>query len=123
MAATERSDASPRDIDSQEFQRFMTANEDGARPIVLDVRTPEEFTELRIPGSILIDINSPRFPEEIERLDRDAVYLVYCRSGNRSWTACTYMAGLGFSKLYNLDNGIISWDGPTESGAASGLVE
>lgn len=114
-----QNESMPKDIDSAEFLRRMgTVGDDGAAPIVLDVRTPEEFEEARIPGAVLLDIHDPRFVEELEGLDRDRTYLVYCRSGNRSWTACRYMLSIGFSDVFNLGSGVIGWDGPLISGEA-----
>ena len=50
--------------------------------IILDVRTPEEFEISRIPNSKNIDFYNPQnFMQEIEKLDRDNSYYVYCRTG------------------------------------------
>ncbi len=77
--------------------------------ILLDVRTPTEFTTAHLKDALLIDIKSPHFIEEIQELDKDANYLVYCRIGVRSANACHYMAQIGFTKLYNLEGGIVDW--------------
>lgn len=79
--------------------------------VVLDVRTPEEFAAGMLPGAILIDINNPSFTAEVEQLDRDTPYLVYCRSGNRSATAVEIMQDLGFGEIYELADGIQAWVG------------
>ncbi len=77
--------------------------------VVIDVRTPEEFAEGHIEGAALIDINSPTFGDEIDALDRDADYLVYCRSDNRSGQAVAIMQQLGFEQLWDMDGGVIAW--------------
>lgn len=77
--------------------------------VVIDVRTPEEFAEGHIEGATLIDINSPTFGDEIDALDRDASYLVYCRSDNRSGQAVAIMQQLGFEQLWDMDGGVIAW--------------
>lgn len=46
------------------------------------------------------------FEEKIKALDKDKTYYVYCRSGNRSSTASSLMAELGFTKVYNIKDGI-----------------
>ncbi|MCX7875518.1 MAG: rhodanese-like domain-containing protein [Melioribacteraceae bacterium] len=84
--------------------------------IIIDVRTLEEFKEVRIPNAILIDIYEQNFLDKINELDKNKPYFVYCRSGVRSLTACQQMIKLGFSKVYNLKDGIISWEGETEQG-------
>ena len=66
---------------------------------MLDVRTPEEFAEGHVEGATLIDFYEPDFAERIAALDRDATYVVYCRSGNRSATAATRMRAEGLDVL------------------------
>ncbi len=77
--------------------------------IVIDVRTPEEFAEGHIEGSTMIDFYEPGFADEIAALDRDAEYLLYCRSGNRSGQTAAFMAELGFDQVWDLDGGVIAY--------------
>ncbi len=93
---------------SQDFENKM--NEEKSY-VILDVRTQEEFSEKRIPNAINIDIYQPTFREEIEELDREQPYYVYCRSGKRSANACLVMKQLGFSSVTNLEGGILGWEG------------
>ncbi len=80
--------------------------------VILDVRTPEEFETSRIPNSKNIDFYNPQnFMQEIEKLDRDNCYYVYCRTGVRSANSCQLMNELGFDKVYNLLGGIVEWKG------------
>jgi len=76
---------------------------------IIDVRTPEEFSEGHLPGAELIDISAPDFVSRIEDLDRSATYFVYCRSDNRSGQATALMADLGFESIYELEGGTIAW--------------
>lgn len=76
---------------------------------IIDVRTPEEFAEGHIERAELFDFNAGGFSEQIAELDRGATYFVYCRSGNRSGQATAIMAELGFTHVYDLDGGIVSW--------------
>jgi rhodanese-related sulfurtransferase len=84
--------------------------------VLLDVRTVEEYIAERIPNSMLIDIYKPDFIMNIEKLDRSKSYFIYCRSGSRSSVAANEMVKLGFENVYNLKNGIISWQGDVERG-------
>ena len=61
----------------------------GSNPdaVLLDIRTPEEFADGRIAGSVNIDFYAPDFRDRISALERSATYVVYCRSGNRSDSA------------------------------------
>lgn len=77
--------------------------------IVLDVRTPAEFTEGHLPGAVNIDVSSPDFATRIASLDKAAPYAVYCRSGNRSAAAVQAMQGQGFTGMYHLGGGISAW--------------
>ncbi len=77
--------------------------------VVLDVRTPEEFQQGHLAGSIMLDFYSPDFQAQIAELDRDVPYLLYCRSGNRSGQTRALMESLGFSDVADLDGGILSW--------------
>lgn len=70
--------------------------------IVLDVRTPEEFQEIHVKDSINIDFFNPNFLEKIQQLDKNQIYKVYCRSGNRSGQAETIMKSLGFKNVENI---------------------
>lgn len=83
--------------------------------IILDVRTEEEFNSERIPNAINIDIYKGQgFIYSLEELDKNKAYYVYCRSGMRSENACKIMNQLGFEKTYNLQGGIMSWQGEME---------
>ena len=84
--------------------------------IILDVRTEEEYNEAHIPNSILLDYyRGQDFIDELNELDRDKSYYVYCRTGNRSGQTCAIMNQLGFENAYNLVGGIEQWEGEIES--------
>jgi len=72
------------------------------KPVILDVRTPEEYSDVRVQGSINIDWNGPDFQAEVAKLDKNASYKVYCRSGNRSGRAMELMKTMGFKDVENL---------------------
>ena len=77
--------------------------------VVLDVRTPFEFNGGHIDGAILIDFYSGTFIDKLKALDREKIYLIYCRSGNRSLKTLKIFSELGFSHAYNMERGIIGW--------------
>lgn len=97
-------------LSSEEFAAKMAAAENA---VLLDVRTPAEVAEKHIPNSININFNSPDFIGEVDELDKDKAYFVYCRSGARSANACMQMSTMGFEKLTNLQGGILGWTGET----------
>ena len=77
--------------------------------VILDVRTPQEYSSGHLNGSINLDFKSPSFSDQIARLDQNKAYLLYCRTGIRSARASLLMRSLGFRKLYNLTKGIEQW--------------
>lgn len=85
------------------------AQDSSQEVVVLDIRTPEEFAAGHIADSVMIDFYSPDFRAQLDELDKDASYLVYCRSGNRSSQAMPLFKDLGFTTVSELEGGIITW--------------
>jgi len=79
--------------------------------ILLDTRTPAEFHGGHIPGAKLVDLFDRELQKKLDQMDKDKIYLLYCRSGNRSAQLCKVMSKMGYTGLYNLKHGIIKWDG------------
>ena len=87
--------------------------------VVLDVRTPAEFTSGHLPGAVNLDIQGADFPAGLAKLDPSASYAVYCHSGNRSGVALQQMAANGFARTIGLAGGIAAWtqaSGPVVTG-------
>ncbi len=80
-------------------------------PVVIDVRTPGEYAEGHLEGAELVDYNAPDFRDRIATYPRDASYVIYCRSGNRSAGARAIMTELGFTDVADIDGGIVAWTG------------
>ena len=64
---------------------------------VIDVRTVEEWNSGYLEGAVLIEIADADFRDEISKLDPNADYYIYCRSGNRAGQAIDIMRDMGFS--------------------------
>ena len=77
---------------------------------VIDVRTPEEYSEGHIEGATLLDFYEPTFADQLAELERDGAYLLYCRSGNRSGQAASIMSELGFDQVYDMRGGVVAYD-------------
>lgn len=77
--------------------------------IILDVRTPKEYNDSHIENSLNINYKSKNFKEEIEKLDKNNKYIVYCHSGRRSSDAIKIMEKSGFTDLKNISGGIRAW--------------
>ena len=78
--------------------------------VLLDVRTPQEFTENRLAGSVNIDFYATDFSAQLDELDKETAYVVYCRSGNRSENAVRIMRDLGFTEVWEVAGGIVAWN-------------
>jgi rhodanese-related sulfurtransferase len=80
--------------------------------VILDVRTVDECAEGIIPNAIMIDIYKGQgFIYELENLDKNKNYYVYCKAGGRSAQACSIMQQLGFENTFNLEGGFMQWQG------------
>ena len=83
--------------------------------VILDVRTEEEFESGYIKDALNLDIRGgAEFMSSIEELDKSKAYFVYCRSGARSGQACQLMEQMGFAQVYNLEGGVLAWEGDLE---------
>jgi rhodanese-related sulfurtransferase len=99
-----------RKISAEEAKEIIENNADA---VVLDVRTEAEFTEQRVPGSVLLpDYEISDKAAEVLP-DKDATILVYCRSGRRSENAARELANMGYMNVYDF-GGIIDWPYDTD---------
>lgn len=94
-------------VDAVKFKELITTTKDA---ILLDVRTPEEYSRGHIAGSTAIDIADPAFVSKINLLQKDKTILIYCLSGSRSYVAANYMSKNGFKQIYNLQRGLMDWN-------------
>ena len=106
-AGQEQSEVVNVNLNAKDFAALLDTASTG---VVLDVRTPGEYSEGHIEKAQLLDIyQRDAFNAGLEKLDRDVPVYVYCRSGARSGNAAQMMKQMGFKKVYNLQGGIISW--------------
>ena len=97
------------DLDQDEWAKKHKLYKDSK---IIDVRTPQEFQESRIPNSENIDFYDPQnFIKKITLLDKEVSYFLYCKSGVRSYNSCSIMKDMGFKNVYNLVGGISEWNG------------
>jgi len=75
--------------------------------VILDVSTEAEYSERHLKGAINIPLSD--LPNRMADLDSKSVVLVYCRTGRRSSEACALLAKGGFTKVYNMEGGIVAW--------------
>lgn len=78
--------------------------------VVLDVRTPQEFSQGHIPGAVNINIHDNNAFDRISKLNKNGKYVVYCRTRNRSGVVSEYMARNGFKTIHQMVDGIGGWN-------------
>ncbi len=88
---------------------LIQENKDNPNFAILDVRTPEEFLGEYVESAVNLDYNSDTFRNDLDKLDKNKTYLIYCRSGGRSENALNIMKELDFREAYNMLGGIIKW--------------
>lgn len=97
---------------SQEEAKEMMDTQD---VIILDVREQDEYDSGHIPGAVLLPVGTIDEETAAEVIpEKDSTVLVYCRSGNRSKTASSALAELGYTNIYEF-GGINTWPYETES--------
>lgn len=88
-------------------------------PQLLDVRTPEEYAVEHLENASNVNWNGNDFVSKVEKLDKSKPVFVYCKVGGRSSQAANKLAELGFAAIYNLDGGIMKWQGKKTSNVSS----
>ena len=111
-----------KDISQIELVKQMGSDD---KPLIIDVRTIEEFNAGHIPGAI----NIPHLQIKTRMNDmsglKDKDIVLYCRSGRRAIIAKDEFASGGFSKLTHLAGDFNDWSAnkmPTEIGNSQGLA-
>lgn len=114
------------DITPQEAFALIQENQDNTDFAIIDVRTPEEFASGHIEGALNIDFRSETFRDELNVLDKNKTYLIYCRSGGRNTSALAIIGELNLREVYNMSGGIYQWvaEGlPTIQGTPAQIIE
>jgi rhodanese-related sulfurtransferase len=93
-----------QDISSREAKALLEKN---SNIFLLDVRTPQENSQARLPGSVLIPINE--FKGRINEVPKNKTILVYCAVGSRSKAVAEYLSKNGYKNVYNMNDGIVGW--------------
>jgi rhodanese-related sulfurtransferase len=99
-------------VSSVEVHRMI---EDGADFVFLDVRSPAEHKEIRLPGSTLIPLGALR--GRIHVLPKDKEIIAFCKVSLRGYEAALILKAAGFEKVRVLDGGVVMWPFEKESGS------
>ena len=105
-------DAGFTPISPQKAKEMIDA---GQELLILDVREQDEYDSGHIPGAVLLPVGTIDETTAAEVIpEKGSTVLVYCRSGNRSKTASSALADLGYTNIYEF-GGINTWPYETES--------
>lgn len=88
----------------------------GEKLVIVDVREPDEHATCKIPGAILVPLQT--LPERFDELDRTATLVLQCHHGRRSLMALEFLREKGFANLINLTGGIDAWSCEVDSSVA-----
>ncbi len=80
------------------------------KAVIVDVREDQEWDETHIPGAIHIPLN--QLPARLAELEsyKNSPIIAQCQSGRRSAQAAYTLTAAGFTKVLNLDGGLLAWN-------------
>ncbi len=90
---------------ADDFFQTYEADKASGDAVVIDVRTPSEFSQGHAPGALNIDYYANDFADQLNQLDKSKNYFIYCRSGSRSGKSLATFRSLGFESVYDLAGG------------------
>jgi rhodanese-related sulfurtransferase len=94
-------------ITTQQLADWL-ANKSRPPPVLLDVRTEEEWDVSHLPGARRVDPNASVEPV-ISGLPKETLVVTYCAVGYRSGELATKLRAAGFTHVRNLEGSIFQW--------------
>ena len=80
------------------------------KAVIVDVRDDSEWNEQHIPGAIHIPLAQLNGRISELKQYKDTTVITQCKAGGRSAKALEVLKSVGFTKVYNMDGGIMAWD-------------
>lgn len=80
---------------------------EAARPLIVDVREPDEFEAGHIREALLAPLGNVE--KELSSVPKDREIVLVCRSGRRSGKAYEILAASGYTNLWNMEGGMLAW--------------
>ena len=91
-------------VSTMEVHRMMQEEADF---VFLDVRSPAEYEQVRLPGVTLIPLGTLR--GRLDELPKDKEIIAFCKISLRGYEAALILKAAGFEKVRVMDGGIAMW--------------
>jgi len=104
-------------VPAVDVQQAAELQGDDGGALIIDVREPNEYDQIRARGSVLLPLG--RLNNRVKDLPRDRELLMMCRTGVRSQNATQFLNAQGFENVTNISGGVMAWykaELPTTSG-------
>ena len=88
-----------------DWPKAFEMNKAGA--ILLDVRTPAEVAK-GMASESAVNVPLQELPQRLSEVPKDKDLLVYCRSGKRSMAASKFLVENGYTRVFNIEGGILA---------------
>lgn len=93
-------------IDAAEAERRLREGPDA--PLLVDVREPHEFDEVRAPGAVLMPMST--FQARAGELPADRPLMIVCHTGGRSSAVTGFLTRNGRTDVVNVTGGMDAWE-------------
>jgi rhodanese-related sulfurtransferase len=101
--------AAVQDVDTRQMQAVIKENAGNPNFIILDVSPAPAFASGHLEGAISLPANEPNFEANLQNLDKNKTYLVYCHRMNWTPKAIAVMSKNNFTNLYASSEGKAGW--------------
>ncbi|MGQ9555143.1 MAG: rhodanese-like domain-containing protein [Anaerolineae bacterium] len=95
-----------RGISAAEVKEMMDKGEDF---VLLDVRSPQEYEQMRIEDPRVKLIPLGRLHSRLSELPQDKLIVAFCRVSLRGYEAARALSGAGFNDVRLMDGGLVAW--------------
>ncbi len=96
-------------VSAEETLELIEENAENPDFVILDIRTPYEFKDGHLENAENLDFYADTFKDELGKLDKNKTYLIYCTAGYSSGKSLKIMGKMGFTEVYNMLGGFMSW--------------
>jgi sulfur-carrier protein adenylyltransferase/sulfurtransferase len=93
-------------ITASELKEMLDRGDD---IFLVDVREPNEYEIVSIPGAVLIPKGEFLSGAALERMPQDKRIVLHCKSGQRSAECLAVVKDAGFSDAVHLGGGVLAW--------------